>query len=339
MANLLDGHDWDYVVGSVHFLGDDAVDCDERATTSGLRARIAPTTSGSATSRRSPRRRAPACSTSSPTRTSSRSGAARARRRTATCAATTSRRSRRSPRRGVGDRGLDRRAAQAGRRDLPGAGVPGDGGRRGHARSRCPATRTCPTHLGFGYEEAVELLDDLGVHRARRLRAAASAGWSRSDDRTGIGATRTASRRGGALILGGVEIAHDRGPGRPLRRRRPDPRGDRRAARRGRDWATSASTSPTPTPRSRAPTRSSCCARPSRASAADGWRVEHVDATVMLERPKLAPHRDGDRDALAGALRSAPTACNVKATTGEGMGFVGREEGVAALAVATLSTV
>jgi 2-C-methyl-D-erythritol 2,4-cyclodiphosphate synthase len=66
---------------------------------------------------------------------------------------------------------------------------------------------------------------------------------------------------------------------------------------------------------------------------AAGWEVEHVDATVMLERPKLAPHREAIRASLAGALGSS---VSVKATTGEGMGFVGRGEGVAAMAVATL---
>ena len=68
---------------------------------------------------------------------------------------------------------------------------------------------------------------------------------------------------------------------------------------------------------------------------AAGWAVAHVDATVMLERPKLAPHRDAIRESLASVLGSV----NVKFTTGEGIGFVGREEGVAALAVATLSEV
>ncbi len=62
--------------------------------------------------------------------------------------------------------------------------------------------------------------------------------------------------------------------------------------------------------------------------------IEHVDATVMLERPKLAPHRDAIRDSLAAVLGCT---VNVKATTGEGMGFVGRGEGAAALAVATLA--
>ena len=60
-------------------------------------------------------------------------------------------------------RGVHRRAAQAGGRALPGAAVPGDGARRRHARSRCPPTPTRPTHLGAGYEQAVELLGDLGV--------------------------------------------------------------------------------------------------------------------------------------------------------------------------------
>ena len=68
---------------------------------------------------------------------------------------------------------------------------------------------------------------------------------------------------------------------------------------------------------------------------AAGWAVEHVDATVVLERPKLAPHRDAMRESLASVLGSV----NLKFTTGEKMGFVGREEGAAALAVATLAPV
>ena len=63
-----------------------------------------------------------------------------------------------------------------------------------------------------------------------------------------------------------------------------------------------------------------------------GWAVAHVDTTVVLERPKLAPHRDAIRESLASVLGRG----NVKFTTGEKMGFIGREEGAAALAVATL---
>ena len=68
---------------------------------------------------------------------------------------------------------------------------------------------------------------------------------------------------------------------------------------------------------------------------AAGYAIDHVDATVMLERPKLAPHREAIRATLAAVARARHV--NVKATTGEGMGFVGRGEGAAALAVATLS--
>jgi 2-C-methyl-D-erythritol 2,4-cyclodiphosphate synthase len=68
----------------------------------------------------------------------------------------------------------------------------------------------------------------------------------------------------------------------------------------------------------------------------NGFRVHNVDATVVMERPKLAPYRDAMRESLAAAMRLGLGCVNVKATTGEKMGFVGREEGVAALAVATL---
>ncbi len=64
--------------------------------------------------------------------------------------------------------------------------------------------------------------------------------------------------------------------------------------------------------------------------------ILHVDMTVLLERPKIGPYRESIRDSLAGALRVGPDRVNLKATTGEGMGFIGRQEGVAAMAVATL---
>jgi len=72
------------------------------------------------------------------------------------------------------------------------------------------------------------------------------------------------------------------------------------------------------------------------ALTAAGFHVAHVDATVMLERPQLAPAREPIRRTLAQALGLALEHVSVKATRGEGMGFVGREEGVAALAVATV---
>jgi 2-C-methyl-D-erythritol 2,4-cyclodiphosphate synthase len=67
------------------------------------------------------------------------------------------------------------------------------------------------------------------------------------------------------------------------------------------------------------------------------FAVEHVDATLVIERPAIAPHREPIRAALADALGIDATHVSVKATRGEGMGFVGRQEGAAALAVATVS--
>ena len=67
-----------------------------------------------------------------------------------------------------------------------------------------------------------------------------------------------------------------------------------------------------------------------------GWTVSHLDASVICEAPKLGPHRDAMRERLAGAAGLSPFAVNVKFTTSERMGFVGRGEGVAALAIATV---
>lgn len=65
--------------------------------------------------------------------------------------------------------------------------------------------------------------------------------------------------------------------------------------------------------------------------------ILHVDTTILAERPKIVPHKAAIRDTLAGAMSIAPDRVNVKATTGERLGFVGREEGIAAMAVATLT--
>jgi 2-C-methyl-D-erythritol 2,4-cyclodiphosphate synthase len=64
--------------------------------------------------------------------------------------------------------------------------------------------------------------------------------------------------------------------------------------------------------------------------------VVNVDCTVVMERPKLGAHREEIRKQLAQVLGLEAGRVNVKATTGEGIGFVGRGEGVAALAIASL---
>jgi 2-C-methyl-D-erythritol 2,4-cyclodiphosphate synthase len=69
-----------------------------------------------------------------------------------------------------------------------------------------------------------------------------------------------------------------------------------------------------------------------------GCHVVNVDATVIIERPKLGAHKQAMRERLADALDLAPDRVNVKATRGEGLGFLGRVEGAAALAIATVET-
>lgn len=67
-----------------------------------------------------------------------------------------------------------------------------------------------------------------------------------------------------------------------------------------------------------------------------GWRVGNVDSVVVCEQPRLAPHVDAMRAAIADDLRVERDAVSVKATTSERLGFTGREEGIAAQAVVTL---
>jgi 2-C-methyl-D-erythritol 2,4-cyclodiphosphate synthase len=69
---------------------------------------------------------------------------------------------------------------------------------------------------------------------------------------------------------------------------------------------------------------------------AAGWEIVNVDCTVVMERPKLGANREAIRARLAEALGLPEKRVNVKASTGEGIGFVGRGEGVAALAIASL---
>ena len=67
-----------------------------------------------------------------------------------------------------------------------------------------------------------------------------------------------------------------------------------------------------------------------------GFQFVHADVTVILEQPKLAPHVDTMKQRLAQALLTGPAHVSVKAKTNEGMGWIGRGEGVAVFAVATL---
>ena len=67
-----------------------------------------------------------------------------------------------------------------------------------------------------------------------------------------------------------------------------------------------------------------------------GWTIRHLDASVICDAPKLSPHRDEMRSRLAATVGLNALEVNVKFTTNEGLGFIGRGEGMAALAIATV---
>jgi len=68
-----------------------------------------------------------------------------------------------------------------------------------------------------------------------------------------------------------------------------------------------------------------------------GWVVHNADVTVVAEHPKIGPHREAMRVSLASALGVDIAAISVKGKTNEGMGWVGRSEGLACMAVASLA--
>lgn len=66
------------------------------------------------------------------------------------------------------------------------------------------------------------------------------------------------------------------------------------------------------------------------------WTIVNVDSTVTIERPRLSPHFEEMRERISSALGVTPDSVSVKATTGEGLGFVGKGEGASAYAVALI---
>ena len=69
-----------------------------------------------------------------------------------------------------------------------------------------------------------------------------------------------------------------------------------------------------------------------------GYTVGNVDCTILAQRPKLAPHIQQMRENIASALSVSVDRVSVKATTEEGLGFTGREQGIAAHSVVLLET-
>lgn len=77
----------------------------------------------------------------------------------------------------------------------------------------------------------------------------------------------------------------------------------------------------------------------SRLLTSRGARLVNVDATVIAEAPKIAPHIAEMRMLIAAALGTMPAAIGIKATTNEGLGAIGRGEGIAAMAVASVEQI
>lgn len=71
----------------------------------------------------------------------------------------------------------------------------------------------------------------------------------------------------------------------------------------------------------------------------DGYRLANADITVILQAPKMAPHLDAMKQSLAQQLECDPACVNIKATTTEKLGFIGRQEGIAVAAVVLLELI
>ena len=154
--------------------------------------------------------------------------------------------------------------------------------------------------------------------------------------RVGVGYDVHRFEAGRKLILGGVEIPFERvSPDIPMPTRSSTRSSTHCWARR--PWATSAPISPDTDEAYRGADSRELLARVVALLAERGMKPGNVDSVVVAQRPKLAPHIPEMRESISSVLGIPPDRVGIKATTGEGLGFAGREEGVAAHAVCTIS--
>ena len=266
---LLEARDWDYVVGSIHFLGEGALDYAKYDVWNS--GRLAPTRSGARTSPGSARRRRAGCSTCSPTPTSSSTGASERPWPEQGPALLLRHRDGADRRVGHRDRGLDRRAAQAGRRALPGAA-------RSSRWSSTPATRSC-CQLRRPHARAPRLRVRAGARAARRPRRHASSRVFERRASVRAGADRMSVRTG----IGWDSHRLVDGPPADPRRRRAS--------------STTAASTATPTPTS-SPTRSStrCSAPPASATSAS---TSPTPTSASQDADSIALLRESSCAALA----------------------------------------
>jgi 2-C-methyl-D-erythritol 2,4-cyclodiphosphate synthase len=150
--------------------------------------------------------------------------------------------------------------------------------------------------------------------------------------RIGLGYDVHAFAEGRRLILGGVEVDHDRGllghsDADVLAHALADAiLGALRAGDIGQLF-------PDTDPQFLGADSMDLLARVGRLAADQGWRIVDADCVLVLERPKVSPYRDRMRENLARALDVDVECIGLKATTTEGLGFEGRQEGVGAQAV------
>jgi len=143
---------------------------------------------------------------------------------------------------------------------------------------------------------------------------------------------------GRPLMLGGVEVAHDRGleghsDGDAVTHALADAvLGAAGLGDLGRHF-------PSGDERWRGAAGLDLLRRAAELAREQGWRVESAQVVAVAEQPRLAPHTDRMRQALAQALGVDPDRVAVSATTTDGMGFTGRGEGIAATAVALLAPI
>ncbi len=159
-----------------------------------------------------------------------------------------------------------------------------------------------------------------------------------SDLRVGIGYDVHAFADGRALVLGGVEIPHDRGllghsDADVLVHALMDAiLGALREGDIGRLF-------PDTDPAYAGVSSIDLLSRVAALAEERGWRLADADTVLVLEQPRVAPYRDEMRDRIAAALGVDASRIGVKATTTEGLGFEGRAEGVGAQAVVLLERV
>lgn len=161
-------------------------------------------------------------------------------------------------------------------------------------------------------------------------------GQSAFDFRVGIGVDSHPLAPGRPLVLGGVTIPHDRGlaghsDGDVLIHALLD------ALLGAANLGDKGAHFPSSDPQYRNISSLLLLERVGALLAADGWRIANVDATMLAQTPRLGPYIPAMRERAAAALSLPPGRVSIKATTTDYLGFVGRAEGIAAVAVAAIA--